>query len=104
NVWKWTYTGTLTTLPTNIIFNGSFGQTSDLDFKNGGYYNEAGALQGTVTGIQLPTATTGGNRLLKVYTIDGHLLRILPSDTTEAEALNQLKHGIYVINGKKIVK
>ena len=104
NVWKWTYTGTLTTLPTNIIFNGSFGQTSDLDFKNGGYYNEAGALQGTVTGIQLPMATTGGNRLLKVYTIDGHLLRVLPSDTTEAEALNQLKHGIYVINGKKIVK
>ena len=47
-VWKWSYTGSLTTLPSNIIFNDGSSQTSDLDFHNGGYYNEAGALQGVV--------------------------------------------------------
>ena len=52
NVWKWTYTGTLTTQPTGIIFsNNGASQTADLDFKNGGYYNTAGALQGVVTDI-----------------------------------------------------
>lgn len=105
NVWKWTYTGTLTTMPTNIIFSGTgFSQTSDLDFKNGGYYNETGALQGTVTGILLPTATAAGSQLTKIYTIDGHLLRVLPAGTSAAEALNRLQHGIYLINGKKYVK
>jgi alpha-amylase len=49
-VWKWTYTGTLTTKPQKIIFsNGSEGkpQTDDFSFKNGGYYTRDG-LFGTV--------------------------------------------------------
>lgn len=106
NVWKWTYTGTLTSQPSNIIFNWNNGgnQTSDLDFKNGGYYNEAGALQGVVTDIALPTATAVGNTLVRIYTVDGHLLRVLPAGTSVPEALNELKHGIYLINNKKYVK
>lgn len=58
NVWKWTYTGLLTTLPTYIIFNNNNNgqQTSDREFVNGGYYDAAGALQGVVSGISTVTA------------------------------------------------
>ncbi len=56
------------------------------------------------TAILLPTVKTNHNSLVRVYTIDGHLLRVLPADTTTAEALNQLQHGLYLINGRKYVK
>ena len=49
-VWKWSYSGSLTTVPENIIFsNGSEGkpQTDDFKFANGGYYTRDG-LFGTV--------------------------------------------------------
>ena len=105
NVWKWTYNGTLTSLPTNIIFsNNGASQTSDLDFSNGGYYNEAGAIQGVVTGIFTVKATASQDQLLRVYTIGGHLLRVMPAGTSVNEALNQLGHGLYIINGKRYVK
>ena len=49
SVWKWTYTGTLSTHPTYIIFsNNGAPQTDDLQFKNGGYYNKDG-LKGVVS-------------------------------------------------------
>ena len=105
NVWKWTYAGQLTTQPSNIIFsNDGANQTSDLDFANGGYYNEAGAMQGVVTGIMLTKSATTAGKLVRVYTIDGHLLRVMPAGTSMQEAVSQLKHGIYVIDGKKVVK
>lgn len=48
-VWKWSYNGTLTTMPTSIIFsNDGKDQTADLAFQNGGYYTEDG-LQATVS-------------------------------------------------------
>lgn len=48
SVWKWTYTGTLTTYPEKIIFsNNGAPQTDDLPFENGGYYNKYG-LKGKV--------------------------------------------------------
>ena len=47
-VWKWTYSGNLTTRPAKIIFsNNGSPQTDNLDFKNGGYYNKTG-LKGIV--------------------------------------------------------
>ena len=48
-VWKWSYSGTLTAKPANIIFNEGKdkSQTADLPFTNGGYYTEDG-LQGVV--------------------------------------------------------
>lgn len=116
NVWKWTWDSkcykpgsTSQTArmgdPKGIIFsNNGASQTSDLAFENGGYYNEAGAMQGVVTGIALTTVKTVGKSLVKVYTIDGHLLRVLPAGTTPNEALNQLGHGLYLINGRKYVK
>lgn len=103
NVWKWTYTGTLTSQPTGIIFNGSFGQTDDQPFKNGGYYNEAGALQGVVTGIRPVTAATARGPL-KVYTADGRLLQTIPDGASVSEALDGLPHGLYIVNDKKYAK
>jgi alpha-amylase len=48
-VWKWTYSGSLTTRPQKIIFNNNGSpQTDDMTFQNGGYYNQYG-LKATVT-------------------------------------------------------
>lgn len=95
NVWKWTYTGTLTTPPSNIIFNGTgFNQTADLDFKNGGYYNQAGAIQGVVTGIEA-IRTTPSVQNGMIYDLQGRKM----GTTWDA-----LPKGLYIVNGKKIVK
>ena len=48
SVWKWSYSGSLTTRPDQIIFNNSGSpQTADYPFVNGGYYNLYG-LKATV--------------------------------------------------------
>ncbi|MBQ3630828.1 MAG: starch-binding protein [Prevotella sp.] len=48
SVWKWTYSGTLTTRPSSIIFSSNGApQTADFSFQNGGYYNKDG-LKGVV--------------------------------------------------------
>ena len=65
-------------------------QTADLDFKNGGYYNEAGALQGVVTGIETITETRSDSKPARIFTLDGR------------EVKNP-QRGIYIINGKKVV-
>ena len=91
-VFKWT--ATKTTAPDNIIFSGGGEQTADLKFTNGGYYTKDGN-QAVVTGIastptiQLPTTY--------IYTLDG---RRLPMGTS----VNSLPRGVYIVNGKKVVK
>ena len=94
NVWKWTYSGTLTELPSNIIFNGTgFDQTSDLDFKNGGYYSVSGAIQGVVTAINAirhtPVVATS-----QAYDMLGR----------KVEPTTLRKGTIYIQNGKKYLK
>jgi len=94
NVWKWTYSGTLTELPSNIIFNGTgFDQTSDLDFKNGGYYSASGAIQGVVTAISTirhtPVVATS-----QAYDMLGR----------KVETTTLRKGTIYIQNGKKYLK
>lgn len=91
NVWKWTYSGTMTTQPKFIIFNNNNNgqQTADLDFKNGGYYNEAGALQGTLSGINAPEVDSNeGNATL--YNLNG-------------QRADKARKGIYIRNNKKVV-
>ena len=94
NVWKWTYSGTLTELPSNIIFNGTgFDQTSDLDFKNGGYYSASGAIQGVVTAINAirhtPVVATS-----QAYDMLGR----------KVEPTTLRKGTVYIQNGKKYLK
>ena len=92
NVWKWSYSGSLTTQPKYIIFNNNNNgeQTADLDFQNGGYYNQAGALQGTITGIDAVKFSTD-KPSTKIFTLDGRQVK-------------NPGRGIYIINGKKYVK
>jgi hypothetical protein len=93
NVWKWTYSGSLTTKPTFIIFSDDGNnQTSNLDFQNGGYYNETGAIQGIVTGIT-PIRTTPSYKDNVIYDLQGR--RVMEG---------QMKKGIYIVNGKKVIR
>ncbi|MBQ2178976.1 MAG: alpha-amylase, partial [Prevotella sp.] len=68
-----------------------FDQTSDLDFKNGGYYNEAGACQGIVTDIEA-IRTTPSTKDNVIYDLQGRKV-----------SKEQLKKGLYIVNGKKVV-
>ena len=94
NVWKWTYNGSLTTQPTYIIFNNNNNgqQTADLNFSNGGYYNEAGALQGQVTGIEEVRWKMSDVRSNVYYDISGRRITGQPT-----------KKGLYIVNGRKVV-
>ena len=52
-IWKWTYEGTNTGDPTGIIFVTDGTQTSDLTFRNHGYYID-GTWDHTVTNYTSP--------------------------------------------------
>ena len=41
---------------------------------------------------------------LKIYTVDGRLLRSVPAGASVNDAINSLPRGIYIVNGKKVVK
>ena len=102
-VWKWTfkesdYQGTAgtATKPTHIIFsnNGSPQTQPDFEFSNGGYYNQSGLVEVIpVTGI---TPVTVSDPVSRIYTLDG---RLMP--TTD---VNALPRGIYIVNGRKLVR
>ena len=88
-IWKWVYSGTLTSQPTGIIFVTDGQQTSDLTFRNHGYYigsnwdhevtnytspaptltidKASGQYQGSVT----VTVTASESDAVIVYTTDG---------------------------------
>ena len=91
-VFKWT--STKTTVPDNIIFSGGGEQTQDMAFTNGGYYTKDGR-QDVVTGIASITNTRTTSPY--IYTLDGQRL---PAGIS----LNSLPRGIYIVNGKKVVK
>ncbi|MBQ9577189.1 MAG: starch-binding protein, partial [Muribaculaceae bacterium] len=55
-IWKWTYGGTLTSEPTGIIFVTDGQQTSDLIFRNHGYYID-GTWDHEVTNYTSPAPT-----------------------------------------------
>ena len=91
-VFKWT--STKTTAPDNIIFSGGGEQTQDMAFTNGGYYTKDGR-QDVVTGIASINNTQTESP--HIYTLDG---RRLPMGTS----VNSLPRGVYIVNGKKVVK
>lgn len=55
-IWKWTYNGTLSDTPTGIIFVTDGQQTSDLTFRNHGYYID-GTWHHEVTNYTSPAPT-----------------------------------------------
>ncbi len=111
NIYKWTYSGTLTAIPTGVIFsNGSNKITSgDGTFTNHGYYVEGATtasmvimLSNNILGTTAITpATTARQRTADIYTISGQLVK---RGTEGAVSLDDLPKGIYIVNGKKIVR
>jgi alpha-amylase len=103
SVWKWTLKDSdkksKSSTNEGIIFNDGTNQTADLAFKNGGYYNEDG-LQAVVTTTAIRNIKVQADGEIKVFTLNGHLIRTAKSSE---EALNGLPKGIYIINNKKFV-
>ena len=84
-----------------IIFsNHGSPQTADMNFENAGYYNEDGivGIVGSQTAIHSAKADNDG--LIKVYSLDGRLLRTAKDSR---EATTGLPKGIYIVNNKKLV-
>jgi len=104
-VWKWTWDGkkqnnSSATQPQMIIFNNDGQpQQDDQVFENGGYYLKKG-LQGVVTPTAIRDIQTTKEGVVKVYSLDGRLLRTVKDSR---EATSGLPKGIYIINNKKFV-
>jgi len=102
DVWKWTYSGSLTDAPTKIIFNNGnngAGQTGNFDFVNGAVYNYSGKTNYVVTAIDGMTFSAKA-RKSAVYTLNGVKVAEVGS-ISDAEYV--LAPGIYIWNGKKFV-
>jgi Alpha amylase, catalytic domain. len=111
NIYKWTYNGTLTAIPTGVIFsnNGTKITSGDGTFTNHGYYVEGATTASMVIMVSsnilgttaITPATTTRQRSADIYTISGQLVK----RGTEGDAsLDDLPKGIYIVNGKKIVR
>ena len=104
SVWKWTFKESdkksQSSPNEGIIFNdGGDKKTADLAFMNGGYYNDEG-LQAIVTPTAIRNVRTQMDGEVKVFTLDGRLIRTAKNSE---EALSGLSKGIYIINNKKFV-
>ncbi len=90
-VFKWT--STKTTAPDNIIFSASGHQTDDLKFTNCGYYCSDGFKEvvSKTTGIENLTPALSQGEGAR-YDLQGRKV-----------SKDQMKKGIYILNGKKIV-
>ena len=103
-VWLWKYNGTLTTLPTHIIFNngnsGDGNQTQDLLFQNGKCYDFNGLNSDIViTGVKgISGDTTSGK--VKIFNVNGVKVAEV-AHMEDAEYI--LAPGVYVAGGKKFV-
>ncbi|MDO4510621.1 MAG: alpha-amylase family glycosyl hydrolase [Bacteroidales bacterium] len=104
-IFKWTYQGTLTAMPKNIIFVANGTQTENLDYKNHGYYvegvwskeitnyvagaptvaadKESGRYEGSVT----VTLTASDPEAIIVYTTDG---KTPTAESAQAKGSKQL--------------
>ena len=102
----------------NFVFSTNTGSPQTVDFNNvtTDKYFEISAqktsdnkylvddVTSQYTDIQLVKANTPSNASVKVYTLDGRMLRQLPAGTNVSDAIGTLPHGLYLINGRKYVK
>lgn len=89
-VFKWV--STKTTAPDNIIFSGAENKTADMVFTNAGYYTKDGKQAVvTATGIEA-IRTTPSTKDNVIYDLQGRKV-----------SKEQLKKGLYIVNGKKVV-
>lgn len=100
----------------NFIFNNGYGgpQTVDiLGINNDRYFMLGGLVSGKYdykdvtsqySSIEGIVDDGSGDIPVKVYSMDGRLLRSLPKTMTTDEALEGLAHGLYIVNGRITVK
>ncbi len=89
-VFKWV--STKTTAPDNIIFSGAENKTADMVFTNAGYYTKDGK-QAVVTATDIEAVrTTPSTKDNVIYDLQGRKV-----------SKEQLKKGLYIVNGKKVV-
>ena len=97
-----TGSGSPQTVDINNVSTDKFFEISTEKNSEGKYlYND---VTDQYTGIQIVKAINTSNSLVKVYTLDGRMLRQLPAGTSIQDAMGTLPHGLYLINGKKYVK
>ena len=89
-VFKWV--SAKTTAPDNIIFSGGGNQTGNLVFTNAGYYTKDGKQDVvTATGIETVLITPSYKDNV-IYDLQGRKM-----------SKDQLRKGLYIVNGKKVV-
>ena len=103
----------------NIIFDQGMGKDQTVDIgpiTQDKYYEMAAKVNGKYTVKDVTSVMTGIEGVvadveaqtaqvpLRVYTLNGQSLRTLPAGTSLPEAVAPLAKGIYVVNGKKVVK
>ncbi len=111
------YTITLPDDYVNFVFSSGTGspQTVNVeDITKDSYFMINAELEDgkhTVTRMNISSGIdgiTGGQTAdggpVKVYSPDGRLLRSLSPDTTPSASIEGLRKGIYIVNGKKIIK
>ena len=97
-----TGSGSPQTVDINNVTKDKFFEISTEKNSEGKYlYND---VTDQYTGIQIVKAINTANGPVKVYTLDGRMLRQLPAGTSVQDAMSTLPHGLYLINGKKYVK
>jgi len=98
-IFKWSYDGTATTMPTGLIFvPNTEGQTADLAYKNHGYYIGATWSYEVAATSAVPSTTAAPPSVYKAYSLSGILLLEAPSMRALRLALPK---GVYIVNGRK---
>jgi len=71
--------------------------------KTNGKYTVTDVTSKITAGIYGPTVEDLGNAPVRIYSINGQMLRSLPKGTSVKDALQEMPKGFYIINGKKVV-
>ncbi|MDO4159418.1 MAG: alpha-amylase family glycosyl hydrolase [Prevotellaceae bacterium] len=101
----------------NIIFNQGSNQSQTVDIgpiNSDKFYEIAAMSNGKYTVNDVTEEHTSGientvvrdindSSCLKVYTIDGRLIRSFKDKTNVNDALEGLQHGLYIVNNKKVL-
>ncbi len=101
----------------NFVFSTGTGSPQTIDIENitqDTYFSISTTQEGGKNTVEVVNMTSGidgviggqttDNGPVKVYSPDGRLVRSLPSGTTPSAAIDGLRKGIYIVNGKKIIK
>ena len=105
-VWKWVGPASTDGTPTGIIFSvkGS-PQTSDLDYHEGGYYDNMTGFLGDMSTSAIGGITVGspkGNAPVGVYALTGAELRRCGAGIPAADAVRGLSPGMYIVGKRKV--